>query len=105
MKKLIFLIVMSENGKIVFGSDNQADFAGHKLVKEDNNERFPIQVTEQTETALSDALKNQFKSAFIYREDSDLSKKGAVFFDIEGNELVEKTFAVETTKAPEGLES
>jgi hypothetical protein len=88
---------MSENGKIVFGSDNQTDFSGHKLVREENNERFPVQVSESTETALADAIKNQFKSAFIYREDSDLSKKGAVFFEIEGNELVEKTFAVDTT--------
>lgn len=100
MKKIIFLIVMSDNGKIVFGSDNQADFSGHKLVKEENNERFPVQVSEATETALSDAIKNQFKAAFIYREDSDLNKKGSVFFEIEGNELVEKTFAVDTTTNP-----
>lgn len=96
MKKLIFLIVMADSGKIVFGSDNQADFSGHKLVKEENNERFPVQVSEATETALADALKNQFKTAFIFREDADLSKKGSVFFEIEGNELVEKTFAVDT---------
>lgn len=103
--KTIFLIVMAIDGKIVFGSDNQADFAGHKLVKEENNERFPVQVSEATETALARAIKGKDKTAFIFREDADLSKKGAVFFEIEGNELVEKTFAVDTTKAPEGLES
>ena len=86
--------------RIVFGSDNHADFAGHKLVKKSDNERFPVQVNEATETALSHAIEDKDKTPFIFREDSDLTKKGSVFFEIEGNELVEKTFAVDTTNPP-----
>lgn len=94
--KTVFVIVMHETGKIVFASENGQDFAAHKLVKQDDNDRFPIQVSEQTETALESAITGQFKAAYLFREDSDLTKKGSVFFEIEGNVLVEKTFAVET---------